>query len=491
MGARACCARDAQRSLSRRPPPFPALFLAPTRNLLGRIQAATVSRNRAEKSINSILELVSSLGAGAGAPAGAPAGAATLRAFYAATLSVLTGAGGGASMDRLAFKTRLKLARSCLASRAWGDLRAVLDELSGGGGGGGTATGSGDGGGAPGGDSSAALEVLALRLQMAAELDDKPALASLVAQAQAVRGAVPAPAVSGVIHESAGKLLMGDREWGKARGEFLEAFKAFNEAGAGPRLLANLQYLLVAHMLSGSRIAPFDDQAVKAYERDAAVVPFAALARAFAADDVAAFMAVLRKAERALEADAFTARFLGDLKAGVRARAALALVTPYTRVRVDYVAAELGVAPADAEAILISLLLDGRLPPDASLDQPRGVLVLSGTPCAAAAERAPYEAPAPRPGARGSLDDETPAAAAAAAARRGALVYTELDALAGKLRGLLGAVREARVSASAEARGSRAEGRGMHRGLLQHGDYGAFGAERYSRRGGGGAFGEH
>jgi len=266
------------------------------------------------------------------------------------------------------------------------------------------------------------------------------------------------------VHESAGKLAMGAaaglgaREWAVARDEFLQAFKAFSEAGLAARITANLQYLLVANMLSGSRISPFSDQSAKAYEGAPAIAPFAALTAAYLNEDVGAFMRVAAKHEAVLTADAFVATFVHDLKAAVRASAALLLVTPYTRVKYSHVAAELGVSVAEAEAILVSLLVDGRLPPDASLDQPRAMLVLSGTASGAGAERSPPVKAADERAAAA----ETTAAAAAAAVRRRAAVYGELDKLAGKLRGLVAAVKDARVASAAADGGGRGGRRSRH-----------------------------
>ena len=46
-----------------------------------------------------------------------------------------------------------------------------------------------------------------------------------------------------------------------ARTDFTAAFKAYEEAGNGSKTIACLKYLLLAAMLSGSKINPFDSQA--------------------------------------------------------------------------------------------------------------------------------------------------------------------------------------------------------------------------------------
>jgi COP9 signalosome complex subunit 2 len=81
----------------------------------------------------------------------------------------------------------------------------------------------------------------------------------------------------------------------RARVEFTAAFKAFEEAGNGPKTLGALRCLLLASMLSGSKLNPFDSPDTKAYEREPALGSMAALSAAFLAGDLAAFEPVLRR----------------------------------------------------------------------------------------------------------------------------------------------------------------------------------------------------
>ena len=64
---------------------------------------------------------------------------------------------------------------------------------------------------------------------------------------------------------------MEERAWEAARVAFLDAFRAYDEAGMAERTLACLRYMLLANMLAGGRINPFDSQETKAYERDASI----------------------------------------------------------------------------------------------------------------------------------------------------------------------------------------------------------------------------
>jgi COP9 signalosome complex subunit 2 len=63
--------------------------------------------------------------------------------------------------------------------------------------------------------------------------------------------------------------LLGDfiGEWGKAQVDFFEAFRNYDEAGS-PQRIQVLKYLVLAHMLMGSDIDPFDSQETKPYKSD-------------------------------------------------------------------------------------------------------------------------------------------------------------------------------------------------------------------------------
>jgi hypothetical protein len=51
-------------------------------------------------------------------------------------------------------------------------------------------------------------------------------------------------------------------EWEKAQVDFFEAFRNYDEAGSSQRTQV-LKYLVLAHMLMGSKINPFDSQEIK------------------------------------------------------------------------------------------------------------------------------------------------------------------------------------------------------------------------------------
>ena len=105
---------------------------------------------------------------------------------------------------------------------------------------------------------------------------------------------------------------------------------------AGAKTIACLKYLLLANMLSDSRINPFDSQDTKAYEKDPAIVGMTELTAAYLAGDIASFEPVLRRsapgagfgagagsldgggAANDLASDEFMRTYLDDLMASIR-----------------------------------------------------------------------------------------------------------------------------------------------------------------------------
>ena len=133
------------------------------------------------------------------------------------------------------------------------------------------------------------LEILALEIQMYTETKNNKKLSEIYDQTLHVKSAIPHPRIMGIIRECGGKMHMSERvsflvqfltrsknwlkemlytgEWGKAQVDFFEAFRNYDEAGS-PQRTQVLKYLVLAHMLMGSDIDPFDSQETKPYKND-------------------------------------------------------------------------------------------------------------------------------------------------------------------------------------------------------------------------------
>jgi COP9 signalosome complex subunit 2 len=95
-----------------------------------------------------------------------------------------------------------------------------------------------------------------------------------------IRSAIPHPRIMGIIKECGGKMWMGERwyshplpeirfvellmigQWNRASEDFFESFRNYDEAGL-PQRIQVLKYLVLANMLTGSEVNPFDSQETK------------------------------------------------------------------------------------------------------------------------------------------------------------------------------------------------------------------------------------
>jgi COP9 signalosome complex subunit 2 len=106
------------------------------------------------------------------------------------------------------------------------------------------------------------LEIYALEIQMYGETRNTKKLREIYDKTTAVKSAISHPKINGIIRECGGKMHMDEKQWANAQIDFFEAFKNYDEAGSSQRIQV-LKYLVLAHMLMGSKINPFDSQETK------------------------------------------------------------------------------------------------------------------------------------------------------------------------------------------------------------------------------------
>ncbi|KOO28960.1 cop9 signalosome complex subunit 2-like protein [Chrysochromulina tobinii] len=286
---------------------------------------SAVTRNYSEKVINKILDLYS-----------ATEQMELLQNFYEITLAALM----EAKNDRLWFKTNLRLGKLWFDREEYGRLQRILKELH--------KSCEGEDGEDDLKKGTQLLEVYALEIQMYTETKNNKKLASLYTKALEIKSAIPHPKIMGVIRECGGKMHMVQREWEKARNDFFEAFKNYDEAGVQRRVQC-LKYLVLANMLMNSDINPFDSQEAKPYKNDPEIV------------------AMTNLNSRSVMGDAFIKAYIDDLLKNIRTQVLLKVIKPYTRISIGFIAREINISPAEVEQLLVTLILDGMI--DGSIDQ--------------------------------------------------------------------------------------------------------------------------
>jgi COP9 signalosome complex subunit 2 len=311
-----------------------------------------VTKNKSEKTIASILDHVS---AGKGS-------LEVLQKFYETTLTALK----AANNERLWFKTNLKLGKHFYDTEEYTALARTIEQLK--------KSCQVDDGSDDQKKGLQLLEVYALEIQLYTATKNNKKLKDLYHKCLAIKLAIPGPKITGVIRECGGKMYMAERNWASAEVDFFEAFRNYDDCGS-PRRIACLKYLVLANMMQNSKINPFDSQEAKPHVGHPEIVAMVNLVKAFQANDVREFERILRVNRASIMDDSFVRETVDRLLRNIRSQVILNLVKPYTRIAVQFIAGELNITVPETEALLVSLILDGRL--DAKIDQVKGFVVVA------------------------------------------------------------------------------------------------------------------
>jgi len=309
-----------------------------------------VTRNVSEKSINNILDSISS-----------DNDMAFMEEFYRITLQTLE----ETKNDRLWLKTNLKLAKLWLDRKEYLRLTKILKELH-------AACQRSDGSD----DQSRGtylLEVYALEIQMYTETKNNKKLKELYNKTSNIKSAIPHPRIMGIIRECGGKMHMGEEQWDKAQTDFFESFKNYDEAGSLQRIQV-LKYVVLANMLMDSQINPFESQETKPYASHPEIAAMTDLVNAYQGHEIHEFERILRNNKKDIMGDPFIRHYIDDVLKNIRSQVLLKMIKPYTRISTERLARSLKISPREVEELLVSLILDEKL--NGRIDQTAGRLEL-------------------------------------------------------------------------------------------------------------------
>ncbi|KAH9982756.1 PCI-domain-containing protein [Lactifluus volemus] len=309
---------------------------------------STVTRNYAEKSINGILDYV-------GGGKGGPVEVTVLERFYQATKDALR----EARNERLSAKTNLKLAKLWLDRGEYGRLSKLIRELY-------SVTEASANGEDQSQKGTQLLEIYALEIQMHNETRNYKELKEIYNASNSIRSAIPHPRIMGIIKECGGKMWMGERQWNRASEDFFESFRNYDEAGL-PQRIQVLKYLVLANMLTGSEVNPFDSQETKPYKNDPQIKAMTDLVDAYQRREVHTAEKIIRDNRATIMEDSFIRSHIGDLLRSLRTQYLIDLIKPYTRLELAFLAKQLNVDANEVEELLIDLILEGKI--DGKIDQ--------------------------------------------------------------------------------------------------------------------------
>ncbi|KAF8543599.1 PCI domain-containing protein [Trichophaea hybrida] len=307
--------------------------------LLTYIKSA-VTRNYSEKSINNMLDYISSSNDSEDMP--------YMEKFYDMTLEAFT----GTNNERLWLKTNIKLAKLWLDRKEYARLTRNVRSLY-------KACQKSDGSDDPS-KGTYLLEVYAIEIQMYSEMGNNKKLKALYNKSLRVRSAVPHPKIMGIIRECGGKMHMSEENWKDAQSDFFESFRNYDEAGSLQRIQV-LKYLVLASMLMKSEINPFESQETKPYKSDPRIVAMTDLVEAYQHNEIHRYESILEKNKNDILSDPFIREHIDEVTRNIRTEALIKLIAPFTRFTLEFIARQLRISIPEVQEILGFLILDKKI----------------------------------------------------------------------------------------------------------------------------------
>ncbi|CAM9831385.1 unnamed protein product, partial [Phaeothamnion confervicola] len=221
--------------------------------------------------------------------------------------------------------------------------------------------------------SSYLLEVYGLVIQLCSVTKNSALMKQVYPKIMRLNAAVEDPRIMGVIREQGGKMYMGMENWDAAYNEFYEGFRNYQEAGNAAAKEC-LKYVVLANMLALSDINPFAAREAKVYMEEKEIMAMRELRLAYEGNDLERFERTLRNRTNKILDDPFVMKYIDPLRRRMHEQVLLALVRPYEKITLAFVARELKLPAEEVESLLISMILDERI--RGRIDQVEGYLLL-------------------------------------------------------------------------------------------------------------------
>ncbi|XP_012865417.1 PREDICTED: COP9 signalosome complex subunit 2 [Dipodomys ordii] len=271
------------------------------KQLLTYIRSA-VTRNYSEKSINSILDYIST-----------SKQMDLLQEFYETTLEALK----DAKNDRLWFKTNTKLGKLYLEREEYGKLQKILRQLH--------QSCQTDDGEDDLKKGTQLLEIYALEIQMYTAQKNNKKLKALYEQSLHIKSAIPHPLIMGVIRALESPVPNTKLHCDPTDGSTAEACRM---------LRICLTYKADSGAISRS-----------AYQNN----------------DITEFEKILKTNHSNIMDDPFIREHIEELLRNIRTQVLIKLIKPYTRIHIPFISKELNIDVADVESLLVQCILDNTI----------------------------------------------------------------------------------------------------------------------------------
>merc|ERR1719361_1407849 len=251
--------------------------------------------------------------------------------------------------DKLRFDFSMELARSYLEVRAWGKLQPLIDKMH--------SACKANGTDDPK-KADQLIQIYAVRIEQMFATGDMSQLEKIYHLTNKLSANVSEYRSAPILAEFRGKYFSEQRDWGKAYGEFFEAIKKNSDQS---RAKLCVKYLVLVTMLGEENADPFASREVKIYETDKTVAPMVSLYKYFLENQIYKLDTLFKKEEQSLCSDSFISKLLPQIAVKLRKKTLVAILRPYQRVKLNWLAGQLYYDSARTEQLLIGMILDGTI----------------------------------------------------------------------------------------------------------------------------------
>ncbi|EGR28106.1 hypothetical protein IMG5_182910 [Ichthyophthirius multifiliis] len=204
------------------------------------------------------------------------------------------------------------------------------------------------------------LEVYSLEIQILIQKKQITKLKDIYSRTKKHQSTISDPKIMGIIKETNGKMLMFEKNYHDAALELLESFKNYQEVG-NPQAKVVLKYVVLASILSGSSINPFDNREAKVYKEDREIIAMQNLRYAYENKDINMFNKIINDRYSHIMDDEFMKQFTNQLKKVISLEKIIKIINPYERIKIKYIGKQLNIEENIVENYLQELILDNKI----------------------------------------------------------------------------------------------------------------------------------
>lgn len=198
--------------------------------------------------------------------------------------------------------------------------------------------------------NSYVLDVVAAEIEYISKTHmDLSKLSVLYQKSTEVTSAITHPRVMGIIRECGATLHFYRKNYEKARVEFYECFKHYDEAGSLSKKKI-LKYLSLCSLLTESEVNPFESQETQTYSQLAEYENLISLVESYENQDLDAFLSVIDTMQRnkdVLVEDDIFVQASKQILHNLKVKLLLNLLKAYRTIRFDFVIKKLRLADDD------------------------------------------------------------------------------------------------------------------------------------------------